>query len=53
MNKYLRKLNSTCFDAAIGPAILVMGGFAVAAGLAVIALIALVIWLIRRSRRNK
>ena len=53
MNKYLCKLNSICFDAAIGPAILLMGGFAVAAGLAVIALIALVIWLIRRSRRNK
>ena len=53
MNKYLRKLNSTCFDAAIGPAILLMGGFAVAAGLAVIALIALVIWLICRSRRSK
>ena len=53
MNKYLRKLNSTCFDAAVGPAILLVGGFAVAAGLAVVALIALVIWLIRRSRRNK
>ena len=53
MNKYLRKLNSTCFDAAIGPAVLLMGGFAAAAGLAVVCLIVLVIWLIRRSRRNK
>ena len=53
MNKNLHKLNSTCFDAAVGPAILLVGGFAVAAGLAVVALIALVIWLIRRSRRNK
>ena len=38
MNKYLRKLNSTCFDAAVGPAILLVGGFAVAAGLAVVCL---------------
>ena len=53
MDKYLRKLNSTCFDAAIGPVVLIMGGLSVALCIGVILLIVLAVVLIKRSRSKK
>lgn len=53
MEKHLRKLNSTCFDAAVAPALLVVGGLSVALCVGVILLIALAVWLIKRSRGKK
>ena len=53
MDKHLRKLNSTCFDAAIGPAVLIMGGLSFALCIGVILLIVLAVVLIKRSRSKK
>ena len=53
MNKYLRKLSSTCFDVAPVPVALAVMGFPVALCIAVILLVLLVIILVKRSRRKK
>ena len=53
MNKHLRKLSSTCFDVAPVPVVAAASGFPVALCILVLLLIVAVIWLVRRSRRNK
>ena len=53
MNKYLRKRSSACLDLALVPVVAAASGFPVGLCILVLLLIVAVIWLVRRSRRNK